>query len=116
MAVVTERCKSCIYYRTNSTGHTCVPSCDYILIEGHSRGCPAGDECDKYTRSVRTAKRGMIRLPVEEAKIYEMYMHGMTDTEIGKALDISAKAIADWRRRRDFPAQHSIRRLRMDED
>ena len=24
------------------------PCCDYILIAGKSRGCPAGDECDKF--------------------------------------------------------------------
>lgn len=116
MSVVTERCRSCIYYRTNSTGHSGLPTCDYILIEGHRRGCPAGDECDKYAPSVKTRVRGMIRLPVEEVIVFEMYEHGMTDTEIGKNLGVSAKAIADWRKRRDLPSQHSIRRAAMDED
>ena len=116
MSVVTKRCKSCIYYRTNSTGHTGMPTCDFILIEGHSRGCPAGDECDKYTRSVKSAKRGMIRLPFDESIVFDMYANGMTDTEIGTALDISARAVSDWRRRRDLPAQHSLRREIMDED
>lgn len=116
MSVVTKRCMSCIYYRTNSTGHSVLPTCDYILIEGHRRGCPAGDECNKYVPSVKTKSRGMIRLPVEEAIVFEMYEHGMTDTEIGKDLGVSAKAIADWRKRRDLPSQHSIRRAVMDAD
>ena len=24
--------------------------CNYILDEGHSRGCPTGDECTKYAK------------------------------------------------------------------
>ena len=45
MSVVTERCKGCIYSGEILFGEPC---CDYILITGKPRGCPAGDECDKY--------------------------------------------------------------------
>ena len=107
MSTVTERCRSCIYYRTNSTGHSCVPSCDFILIEGYRRGCPAGDACDKYTRSLRSLNRGMTRLPVDERMVFDLYVDGMTDNEIADVLGVSAKAISDWRRRRDLRAQHS---------
>ena len=45
MSVVTERCKECEYSGEILFGEPC---CDYILITGKPRGCPAGDECNKY--------------------------------------------------------------------
>lgn len=41
----TERCKACTYggivmYTTTS--------CDYMYSTGEPRGCPAGDDCDKF--------------------------------------------------------------------
>ena len=45
MCLVTERCEKCKYKGEVLFGEPC---CDYILITGKSRGCPAGDECDKY--------------------------------------------------------------------
>ena len=47
MSVVTKRCKDCIYFSMNR--HYSNKSCDYIIKTGKRRGCPAGDECDKYT-------------------------------------------------------------------
>ena len=38
-----EDCK----YRSKNRGT--FTSCDYILIEGHMRGCPIGENCDKYS-------------------------------------------------------------------
>ena len=45
MCLVTERCEKCKYKGEVLFGEPC---CDYILIAGKSRGCPAGDECDKF--------------------------------------------------------------------
>lgn len=45
MCLVTERCEKCKYKGEVMFWEPC---CDYILIAGKSRGCPAGDECDKY--------------------------------------------------------------------
>lgn len=45
MSLVTERCEKCKYKGEVLFGEPC---CDYILIVGKSRGCPAGDECDKF--------------------------------------------------------------------
>ena len=44
MCLVTERCEKCKYKGEVMFWEPC---CDYILIAGKSRGCPAGDECDK---------------------------------------------------------------------
>lgn len=40
--VVHEKCMKCIYRGGGVFG------CEYILIEGHSRGCPSGAECTRY--------------------------------------------------------------------
>ena len=45
MCLVIERCEKCKYKGEVLFREPC---CDYILIVGKSRGCPAGDECDKY--------------------------------------------------------------------
>ena len=45
MCLVTKRCEKCKYKGEILFGEPC---CDYILIAGKSRGCPAGDECNKY--------------------------------------------------------------------
>ena len=45
MSLVSERCKNCRYKGEVLFGELC---CDYILITGEKRGCPAGDECDKF--------------------------------------------------------------------
>ena len=44
---VSKKCKSC-RYRT-SYGCKEMSFCDYISIEHKRRGCPAGDECTRYS-------------------------------------------------------------------
>lgn len=48
-SVVNERCALCRYHghlgNVHSGGQLI---CDYIGLTGHSRGCPAGAECDKF--------------------------------------------------------------------
>ena len=41
-----ERCKKCEYSFHNN-GMT---TCDYILIEGHMRGCYEGTKCSKFKK------------------------------------------------------------------
>ena len=45
MSLVSERCEKCKYKGEVFFGELC---CDYILIKSEKRGCPAGDECDKF--------------------------------------------------------------------
>ena len=45
MSLVSERCENCKYKGEVLFGELC---CDYILITSEKRGCPAGDECDKF--------------------------------------------------------------------
>ena len=46
-SLTTERCRDCYYagHLDNGSGLIC---CDYILIEGEMRGCPAGDDCKRF--------------------------------------------------------------------
>lgn len=45
MSLVSERCEKCKYKGEVFFGELC---CDYILITGKKRGCPAGDKCNKF--------------------------------------------------------------------
>ena len=45
VSLVSERCENCKYKGEVLFGERC---CDYILITGKKRECPAGDECDKF--------------------------------------------------------------------
>jgi len=47
----TPRCKTCKYHTYLSKGHAFL-ACGYILDTLKRRGCPAGDECDKYEQGV----------------------------------------------------------------
>lgn len=62
-----RNCKDCKYYEKS------YPCCDYLDIEGHSRPCPAGDNCTvkvvgeyKKNRALKPLKP----LPREEWELY----------------------------------------------
>lgn len=101
--VVTDRCKSCVYYRSDASGHNLVPTCDYILVEGHRRGCPAGDSCTKYVQAF-SSNGGRAHLPVPESEIFDLYYQGMSDAEISLKLNVSRHVIFNWRRRWSLPS------------
>lgn len=44
-----KKCKTCIYRAAEAE----LGNCDYILITGHMRGCPAGDDCIRYEKGER---------------------------------------------------------------
>ena len=43
-----EKSRQCIY-GIAETANAFSPLCNYLLCEGHSRGCPA-DKCDKFVQ------------------------------------------------------------------
>lgn len=48
MAVCSKFCDGCDYLSRNSSGkHGIRRTCDYILVTGKRRGCPAGAECTR---------------------------------------------------------------------
>ena len=48
-----ERCKSCRY----RSGTPRDNGCDYLLLTGKARGCPAGEGCRRYEAGPRLAWR-----------------------------------------------------------
>lgn len=51
MSVCDSTCRSCIYSSTVS--ETEPVTCDYILVTGNRRGCPAGEGCERYIKGDR---------------------------------------------------------------
>ena len=116
---VTDRCKSCAYYCTES--HQIAPSCDYILYTGHRRGCPAGNQCNKYRQArgrteVRDPNLGTRRIPASNDQLMELYWQGKTDEEIAAEVGVNPKTIARWRKGQGLLSQIELRKKVWDED
>lgn len=118
-------CRGCIYKAAPRAGYMC----DYLLLTGHSRGCPIEGCTKKKTRgqawrrkpkpiilpgtpSIHTAHktredRPGTRLTFDEAKALELYYAKKSDAEISRALGgvISRQGILMWRRRRGLAAK-----------
>lgn len=50
-----KKCKSCFF--ATKPSKNCVTTCDYILITGHMRGCPPGEDCIKFKPRGNTRKK-----------------------------------------------------------
>lgn len=48
-----EKCKSCRYGATAGA----VLICDYIGINGHTRGCPVGEDCIRYVKGQKARSK-----------------------------------------------------------
>ena len=55
-----KKCKTCKYRAARQE----LNGCDYILIAGHSRGCPV-KECDKYEEGKRVEPSWYMRNEIE---------------------------------------------------
>lgn len=58
-----KNCRDCVYF-FGINDPSC--TCNYIFMEGHSRGCPPGDECTVKVK--RKRKRRMQSDRMKEAK------------------------------------------------
>lgn len=43
-----ERCENCKFSLIDRSSRVRSYQCNYIVVTGNPRGCPPGDECDKY--------------------------------------------------------------------
>lgn len=123
-------CRGCIYRGTISGGN--LHTCDYILITGHSRGCPVEGCTKRETKGQAKRRRdrpvnlpGSLplnkhsnwtphrtredkpgpRLSFDERKAVELYSAGKIDREIGEAVGVPDYCIRNWRFRRGLPCQ-----------
>lgn len=83
-------CLPCIYYGKI----TC--TCDYILIAGHPRPCPAGAGCTVKTTKKDVKQMGKPRWDTEQGK--KMWEQGMSDSEIARHFHIAANTVLHQRR------------------
>lgn len=120
MSEMTERCKLCLYY-CSCDGHYVYPTCDYLLKTGRRRGCPAGDDCDKFLPSEECVKftnvaLGTVRLPIKKQFLLDLYEQGLNDSEISKRAGCSRRTVAVWRNKCGLPSNAKIERTVRDED
>lgn len=113
-----KSCRGCAYHAGGMN------TCDYILIEGHPRGCPIGKGCTKRIagrrrRETVSLSRAHPPALVVEKRIYasrrkmELYSKGMSDGEIARELKLSASAVRQWRVANSLPAHVSAETLRI---
>ncbi len=123
-------CLTCSYFARDTK------TCDYVLITGRRRGCPAGIGCVKYERAVKKKPSLDInfrRLPVKDgaesaadkpkrkstieaykrrAVFRELYNKRLTDREIADEAQCNPETVRIWRRSLGLPSQRE--RLKME--
>lgn len=112
-------CRGCIYFQKNDK------SCNYIFIEGHSRGCPPGKDCIRKTVKLKRKRKSQLRISErpnnnsaisneENERRLAFYRSGLCDKEIAIKIGISRSAIAKWRQARQLPANFDNTHKRID--
>ena len=105
------RCKrrDCVYRSNNS-----IYGCDYSSITGQLRvaGLPrelwAPELCDKYISGKRKYTRKNIpAMPLDEETVMGLYKDGLSDTAIGRKLNVSGRRVTDWRLSHKLPRNGS---------
>lgn len=113
-----KACQGCAYHAGGMN------TCDYILIEGHPRGCPPGKDCTRRIAGRKrqqtiSISRSAVPAPAIEKRVYasrrkmELYQKGMSDGEIARELRISSTAVRQWRVANSLPAYTPAETLRL---
>lgn len=107
--LVDEYCNKCRFYSPHTT------TCDYFLVTGKRRPCPAGKGCKAREKELRKGGR---RIKLDEAKAYELYEQGKNDHEIAQEVGVSDSAIYYWRKSRSLKAnmEHRERNMNWDKE
>lgn len=93
-------------------------TCDYILVTGKRRGCPAGPLCLRY-KPVTAKERKVPQLPSTFKKdrsglfvaFQSLYEEGYSDQEIAADLGVSKETVARWRRSELLPSRETRRQI-----
>lgn len=93
-------------------------TCDYILITGKRRACPAGPLCVRY-KSVSTRERKVPQLPSTFKKdnsglfiaFQSLYEEGYSDREIADIMGVGKETVARWRRGERLPNRETRRQI-----
>lgn len=138
---VSKACKGCFYLNRGGDA-----SCDFYLLTGRRRGCPAGEGCKEYHPKKReylarhfrnypskvpqdgtsaaqpksgqdiTKKRNRPPTKLDEEKAMELYRQGHNDKDIASMLGMSAAGIHNWRKRNGLPVIAPQKRIDDHED
>lgn len=95
-------CEGCVYAVLLS-GAWC---CDYLLMTGHRRPCPPGEDCTVRKEGDYTKKGSafMKRREWDTDKAKALYDQKLSDAEIAGRVGTTASAVAYWRRGLGLPA------------
>ena len=102
----------CAYKGTNTD------TCDYILVTGKRRGCPAGPLCLRY-KPVTAKERKVPQLPStfkkDRSGLYiafqSLYEEGYSDQEIADTMGVGKETVARWRRSERLPSRETRRQI-----
>lgn len=84
-------CLPCIYYGKYTM------TCDYILIEDHSRPCPGGPGCT--ARKLRKDVNGKMKAKWDTQLGRQLWLEGKKDKEIAEQFGIAANTVTTCRRK-----------------
>ena len=93
-------------------------TCDYLLITGKRRGCPAGPLCLRY-KPVTAKERKVPQLPStfkkDRAGLYvafqSLYEGGYADQENAGTMGVGKEPVARWRRGERLPSRETRRQI-----
>ena len=93
-------------------------TCDYILVTGKRRGCPAGPLCLRY-KPVTAKERKVPQLPSTFKKdrsglfiaFQSLYEEDYSDQEIAADLGVSKEIVGRWRRSERLPGRETRRQI-----
>lgn len=93
-------------------------TCDYILVTGKRRGCPAGPLCLRY-KPVTAKERKVPQLPSTFKKdrsglfvaFQSLYEEGYSDQEIADTMGVGRGTVSKWRREERLPGRETRRQI-----
>ena len=96
-------------------------TCDYILITGKRRGCPAGPLCLRYkpVTAEERKERKVLYIPTTFKKDHSglfvafqsLYEEGYSDQEIADAMGVGRETVGKWRREERLPGRETRRQI-----
>ena len=96
---MSDKCKTCRFRSRTSNVNTC----DYIVLTGHRRGCPAGDECTRYEEGNPPAERVEPPMPMKRQRtnrgggkpenLYQYQGRTVSITELAEETGINRKTL-----------------------
>lgn len=99
-----SKCWNCYYYGRNTF------TCDFYLITGARRGCPA-NACTRYTPRGKLRKQTLVVLKGSHKvdnpryrQLESLYRQGLNDAQIAELTGLCRNTVLKWRKGNGLPA------------